>query len=115
MGIDGFYHELGRRVAARRKLIDVTQAEIGQRLGVSRASIANIEAGRQRLHVHQLYDLARALRLDSLADLLPLEIPVIDDSEPIGSRHVVSAVQRGQIDGLIRNVLAAVPRKPAGS
>jgi transcriptional regulator with XRE-family HTH domain len=48
----------------------LNQAEIGTAIGLSRASIANIETGRQRIPIHHLYRLARALRVD-VHTLLP--------------------------------------------
>ena len=107
MDTDKFYREFGRRIAARRIVLSITQSEVGQRLGVSRASIANIEAGRQKLYLHQLYSLARALRLEDLSQLLPIQVPVGDDDEPLDDRHEFSAVQRAQIESVVRNAVAA--------
>lgn len=106
-----FYSEFGRRLAARRKGIDATQAEIGHLLGTSRASVANMEAGRQRLYVHQLYDLARALRLEDLSQLLPTQVPSSPEDTPLDPRHDVSAVQRAQIEGVLRSAVASARPK----
>lgn len=47
------------------------QKNLAAFVGISRGTLANIETGRQNLHVHQLYNFARALKLRSPADLLP--------------------------------------------
>ena len=107
-----FYRELGRRLAARRKLIDATQVDVAAQLGTSRASVENIEAGRQKLYVHQLYDLARALRVEDLAQLMPTQIPATPETEPLDLRHDVSAVQRAQIEGVLRSAVASVRPRP---
>jgi transcriptional regulator with XRE-family HTH domain len=109
---DAFYRELGRRVAARRAARRLTQVDIAEAIGSSRASIANIEAGRQGLQVHQLYPLARALDLDDLSELIPTGVPATANGEPLGDVEV-SAVQRAQIESLVRNAVASA--RPKGS
>src|SRR3989454_11941136 len=44
----GRHSPLGRAVRTARERLDLTQAELAQRVGVSRAAIAEIEAGRIR-------------------------------------------------------------------
>jgi len=70
----GFYVPLGRRVQDLRKAKGLTQEELGSRITppVTRASIANIEAGKQGVLAHTLVQLARALEV-AAQDLLPRE------------------------------------------
>lgn len=65
------YRRLGRTVAARRVQLDLTQRDVAERLGLSRASLANLESGRQRIMVHQLFALANTLKLKSILELVP--------------------------------------------
>jgi transcriptional regulator with XRE-family HTH domain len=65
------YSRFGQLVRQHRERLGRNQAEIGKASGLSRASIANIETGRQRIPLHHLYALARALRVDVYA-LLPV-------------------------------------------
>ena len=65
------YRRLGRMVAERRRDLGLTQEEVAVRLGLSRASLANLESGRQRIMVHQLFALVNALKLKSILDLVP--------------------------------------------
>ena len=65
------YREFGRRIAVRRGEMQLTQAALGNRVGFSRASIANIERGKQHLPLHQVYRLSEALELAEVTDLLP--------------------------------------------
>jgi transcriptional regulator with XRE-family HTH domain len=44
-----------------RELLDITQTDLASRMTITRPSLANIEAGRQRILVHQIQTIARAL------------------------------------------------------
>ena len=56
--------ELGRMIGMRRRALGLTQATVANRVGLARASIANIEAGRQTLTVHHLRQIGSALGLE---------------------------------------------------
>jgi transcriptional regulator with XRE-family HTH domain len=58
-------------IRRRRRGLDLSQAELAARLGISRGGLANIETGRQNVLLHQLYRFAAALDM-SVHDLLPL-------------------------------------------
>jgi transcriptional regulator with XRE-family HTH domain len=64
-----FYEDFGEQVRLARG--SLSQAELGRRIGLSRGSVSNIEAGRQRVPLHILPILARALQVDPL-DLIAL-------------------------------------------
>ena len=65
------YREVGRNIKRYRRSVFMTQAQLSVEIGISRSSLANIEAGRQQLLVHHLYAIADALDLDSPKALLP--------------------------------------------
>lgn len=52
---------IGARIRAVRSGCGLTQRVVAERTGLSRASIANVEAGRQNLRLRQLVALAAAL------------------------------------------------------
>ena len=58
------YRRLGRQVAKRRGELELTQGDVAAKIGLSRASLANLENGRQRIMVHQLFALVNALKLE---------------------------------------------------
>jgi transcriptional regulator with XRE-family HTH domain len=60
----------GERLAVLRRIRRVSQAELGRRIGFSRATIANLEGGDQNVQLHQIYAIARALDAP-VDDLLP--------------------------------------------
>ncbi len=70
MVIDPLYLELGRLVRAHRTRLQLTQETLAERIGLSRTSITNIEKGRQKILIHQLFALAEALKIRPEA-LLP--------------------------------------------
>lgn len=65
------YDNLGKRIKGLRKGLGQTQDKMAKQMGISRASLANIEAGRQQVLVHHLFAFARALQLESPSQLLP--------------------------------------------
>ena len=70
---ESIYQHIGAVIRTRRNALKprLTQEALAQRVGISRASLANIETGRQNVLVHQLYALADALSLDPSDFLLP--------------------------------------------
>jgi transcriptional regulator with XRE-family HTH domain len=66
---DLFNEQLGRLIRNNRTG-KMTQAELGERIGLSRTAVTNIECGRQRLLVDQLVEIADALGV-AAAELLP--------------------------------------------
>ena len=110
------YCRLGRAVASRRAALDLTQSDIAEKLGLSRASLANLENGRQRIMVHQLFALVNALRLHSILDLVPEfwvppeALPEIKVSGPPLSRQ-----QQSGVESLIASAFAENRRRKRSS
>jgi transcriptional regulator with XRE-family HTH domain len=71
MAGDPVYRAFGNAVSTRRKAMALTQAQLASKVKMSRASIANIESGRQNILLHHVYALAAALDFAKVADLLP--------------------------------------------
>jgi transcriptional regulator with XRE-family HTH domain len=82
-----FYEEVGRRLRRARLDAGLTQKELANQVELSRASIANIEAGRQQFPLHALILFARALEVKPASLLPSAEIleaePVLPQSEMI--------------------------------
>ena len=72
-----FYLELGRRIRTFRTEQGLTQATLGLRLDppVTRAAIANVENGKQRVLAHTLVQLAQILRVETRGLLPTLSSP----------------------------------------
>ena len=64
-----FFRQLGTRIAERRKAQSLTQAQLGELVGVTQQQIASFEIGRRRIPVSTLPLLAKALAT-SIEDLI---------------------------------------------
>ena len=79
----------------------LSQAELGEVLGVKRSTIANLESGAQRASLHNVYELCAHYNLE-LTDMLPSIASMrqrsaslgYDDVEP-GLSSVIEKLKRG--------------------
>ncbi len=117
MSDEAVYKAFGKVVAMRRKKLDLTQAELAARVGMSRASVANIESGRQNVLLHHVYSLATALEFSKISDLLPPQPrpESHEDFDMILSDETVTARGKAQITDLIATALARRGSAKAGS
>lgn len=76
---DALYRAVGQNIREARKRAgqNVSQDKLASRLGISRASVVNIEAGRQHPPLHLLWQIAETLGTD-----LSLLIPRRGELEP---------------------------------
>jgi transcriptional regulator with XRE-family HTH domain len=57
------YAQIGAEIRRRREGLGLSQAQLAEKIGVGRTSITMIERGAQALLVHQLLEIASALRV----------------------------------------------------
>jgi transcriptional regulator with XRE-family HTH domain len=79
--IDSFYAAVGKKVRTARSEVGLSQTALADRIGFKRASIANLEAGRQRIALHLFVLIAQALGMEP-ASLLP-DISILDHTSLI--------------------------------
>jgi transcriptional regulator with XRE-family HTH domain len=65
-----FYQKLGENIKEARRRQSMNQEELGEKLGLSRVSVVNIETGKQRLPIHVLGDITGILRV-KMNELVP--------------------------------------------
>lgn len=109
MSVPILYKQLGTIIKNRRRALGLTQELLANRLGISRASLANVETGRQRVLVHQLYRFAEQFGV-SVATLLPdeAESSALQTLDDLLFSENVSLSQRQQIAALLqRNSVSA--------
>lgn len=89
---------LGDRLKLRRIKANFNQAELASRVGLSRASISNIENGRQPVTIQTLWRIAQALGL-TLRDLVP------DDSEILPPPPLKQAASTPEGEAFLKKVM----------
>ena len=102
------YTEVGRNIRHYRRGLQRTQQQVAARVGLSRASLANIESGHQWVRLHHLYAIAEVLDLDSLSLLMPPlkpEAPPAEIAELPLPREGLTDKQRAEVLGLLSSVL----------
>ncbi|HEY5411654.1 MAG TPA: helix-turn-helix transcriptional regulator [Caulobacteraceae bacterium] len=97
------YRALGQNVARLRKVRELTQAEVAAEIGLTRASLANIETGRQKVLLHHVFMLANALDCASVLDLIPTSFAFAGEEQPVTvNGSTLSEQQHAQVDRFFR-------------
>ena len=112
--IPALYKRLGSTIRERRRELGMTQRRLSDKLEISRASLASVETGRQRIFIHQLYRFAEQLDTEVSA-LLPspqqeTNLELLDDLRFSVS---LSLSQREQIAKLLRTPSPTIPESGA--
>jgi transcriptional regulator with XRE-family HTH domain len=108
MNPESVYRHIGAVIRRGRRKFKprLTQAVLAQRVGISRASLANIETGRQSVLVHQLYALAAALDLKPADFLLPAAETSARSEWDQVLPHDLKPLQKNQIARLLADMQA---------
>lgn len=107
--LDAWYADLGQRMKARRVLARLRQQDVAAAIGVSRMSVANFEAGRQRPPVHRLLRAAQVIGCP-VTDLLPSWDPPGGADEPPTVRRAYG----GWVDAMLAASAGEIQRMRAG-
>lgn len=109
--ITNLYRAVGAHLAEARQQRGIRQSDLAEAVGLTRASIANIERGAQKIQVHTLIATAQALNLDP-ADLISQALegvaPVVEPlpggqrESALLTRRLVAA--RDHIDALLTHL-----------
>lgn len=100
-----FYEHVGTRISSVRRSKLLSQDQLAAALGLSRASVSNIEAGRQKIALHSLVMAAKFL--DTSVDSLLPEPPA--NNADVGGVRVSSV--RPLREGERNEVLSALNRR----
>jgi transcriptional regulator with XRE-family HTH domain len=110
-----FYEDLGRRIARLRQQRGLTQEALGalMRPQMTRASLANIETGQQRVLAHTFVQLAEALScdLDTLAGGREDRTPQSDVVQRELERKLKDQIPKSVVEELTRNLGLLSARK----
>jgi transcriptional regulator with XRE-family HTH domain len=80
MDHDDLHVALGRKIREKRQANGLTQTELADAISISRTSLTNVELGRQRLLIDQLYKMAEALNARP-QELLPQPSDLVSASK----------------------------------
>ncbi len=69
----------GSNMRAKRLRVGLTQDQLAATIGLSRTSVANIEQGRQQVLLHHAWAIARALKAESIDELIGMEAMGVED------------------------------------
>lgn len=86
------YKMIGERIRDERQKKRLTQDELASRVGLKRASITNVERGRQQILVHTLLQIADSLETSPARFLV-----AFDDNAPVELPDNISASVRNWI------------------
>lgn len=104
MAVHPLYQHIGAAIKRCRKEHQLTQEELSGQIGISRASLANIETGRQRLLVHQLYSIAGHLGREIGAMLPnPSDVPEVEELAGVDFPGNANPEQQRQLARLIQD------------
>ncbi len=78
MNLNEFYAYIGSNVRDKRTASGISQSMLAERIGFTRSSVANLEAGRQRIALHLFVKIERALDCEPGELLPPHEMPSVD-------------------------------------
>ncbi len=107
-----FYAGVGGNIRSVRVSTGLSQAGLAERIGFTRASVSNLEAGRQRIALHLFVQIAQALDVQP-AKLLPglssrSEPDVLEDLQ----QHIVHVPESAQdfVFGAVAQLVAGQRR-----
>src|SRR6266508_7019049 len=66
------YQHIGTTLRQRRRELGLSQAQLAEAVGILRTSITNVEAGRQRVPLHVLYQICAMLKIEVAAVIPPI-------------------------------------------
>jgi transcriptional regulator with XRE-family HTH domain len=91
LNIDKFYQEIGSIIKELREKQGVSQEALANYLGLTRMSIINLEKGRHRPSIHQIFLIADLLKVN-IHELLPIsKIGLSNEIKKIKVNGIISA------------------------
>ena len=92
-----FYKEIGSSISKFRKLNRLSQEALAEKVGMSRASIVNIEKGRQFPPIHLLWQISQLLNTD-ISQLIPDKVCNKSDLNPSLTKIISKKKKQGVLN-----------------
>src|SRR5580700_9916208 len=108
--IDRFYSIVGKKIKSARSEAGISQTVLAQRIGFNRSSIANLEAGRQRIALHLFFLISEAIGVNPAALFPDVGLLEVEGSTTIQNlnEHLVGATEASQ-DFVRETIARAIP------
>lgn len=85
------YSAIGLKIKEFRQKRELNQEAFAQLLNLTRASIVNIEQGRQRVTIHMIYDICKITNVN-FTDILP-ELQKDEELLPMWKKRIENAAE----------------------
>lgn len=105
MNQDEFYASVGSNVREKRTASGVSQSMLADRIGFTRSSVANLEAGRQRIALHLFVQIEQALNCEP-GELLPPRVTSPADSDLLSEISESLSGEPGTTQDFVRGAVA---------
>jgi transcriptional regulator with XRE-family HTH domain len=89
------YQLVGQKISELRKLHEDSQQELAEKIQISRSSISNIEAGRQAISLHLIFEIANVYGAD-FTTLIPSMSEVFQSSQ-LSNDLVVDFLNKSEV------------------
>jgi len=109
MAIDSrkLYEHVGTQVREARRLRNITQDDLAQRVGVKRTSITNLEKGLQNAPLTVLYSICDELKIE-ISDILPAVQEVSPTTNKRISVHELFTSVNGEVEEIDEETAALI-------
>jgi transcriptional regulator with XRE-family HTH domain len=98
------YEIIGLRIKNFRENKKISQTELGDKVELTRSSVANIESGRQKVQIDTLYNIAQTLEVE-IQDLLPKLVELSSDNNELLNINYDPKLQENEIDWLKKVII----------
>tara|TARA_R110002167_G_scaffold308208_2_gene512954 strand:- start:318 stop:665 length:348 start_codon:yes stop_codon:yes gene_type:complete len=91
-----FYIQVGKSIKKARTKVEMSQADLAKKVNMSRASIVNIEKGRQHPPLHLLWSLSEILEV-SVVNFIPDFQTSSNELNPLFEKFIKDSTEKGLI------------------
>ena len=108
------YLSIGKRLRTARKRLGLSQFDVAEAMGCSRAQVDNIEVARQRAPLHRLEDFSRSVGLRLIVQLAPRSEKSITVRTTGSVVHLVEGIKElsHEDSELVAKMVQILPRLP---
>lgn len=104
-----YYSDIGKKISNLRNQLKLTQKQLAIKVEISRATLANIEAGKQSVYIHILHRIANELGVE-IIELIPKQLH-LKNSKIIGlEQNQINTLEQGTRT-ILKNLLKKINTK----